>query len=75
MGEWLSDYWPNRFGVNVLDGTSWEIVIEYDNGIPPMNFSGSNSYPYNFDRFQCLFGLSFTEDEDENEEDVEVEDE
>lgn len=59
MGEWMSVYWPDRFGWSVMDGTSWDIAIEYDNGIPTMKFSGSNSYPYNFDRFQCLFGLSF----------------
>ena len=59
MGEWLEEYYPERFGIAVCDGTQWEIRIEYDDGTGAAEFYGSNSYPYNFERFQYLFGLSF----------------
>lgn len=57
--EWMPEYWPDRFGVSVLDGTQWSLKIEFSNGHPAWESFGSNSYPYNFDDFQRLFGLGF----------------
>lgn len=57
MGEWKGSYSPERFGHMVLDGTQWEIEIEYDNGHRKVRFDGDNSYPYNFFDLQALFGV------------------
>lgn len=66
IGEWRRRYSTQRFGYTVCDGTQWELVIEYYNGHKPVRFDGDNSYPYNFDKFQMLFGIDETE-EDEDE--------
>lgn len=57
MGEWKRSYSPERFGHMVLDGTQWEIEIEYENGHRKVRFDGDNSYPYNFYDLQALFGV------------------
>ncbi|MBE5848512.1 MAG: hypothetical protein E7300_12685 [Lachnospiraceae bacterium] len=46
MGEWDS-----RYENHVLDGIQWSVDIKYDHEEPAKHFSGSNRYPYNFDRF------------------------
>jgi hypothetical protein len=66
IGEWRRRYSTKRFGYMVLDGTQWELEFEYNNGHKPVRFDGDNSYPYNFDKFQILFGIDVTE-EDEDE--------
>lgn len=66
IGEWRRRYSTRRFGYMVLDGTQWELEFEYNNGHKPVRFDGDNSYPYNFDKFQMLFGIDVTE-EDEDE--------
>ena len=66
IGEWRRRYTTKRFGYMVLDGTQWELEFEYNNDHKPVRFDGDNSYPYNFDKFQMLFGIDVTEqDEDE----------
>lgn len=65
IGEWRRRYSTKRFGCMVLDGTQWELEFEYNNGHKPVRFDGDNSYPYNFDKFQMLFGI----DDNEAEED------
>lgn len=67
IGEWRRRYSTKRFGYTVCDGTQWELVFEYDNGHRPVKFDGDNSYPYNFDKFQILFGIDDTEEDDEDE--------
>jgi hypothetical protein len=57
MGEWRKYYSLERLGIMVLDGTQWNIEIEYDNEYKNIKFGGSNSYPYNFNQFQALFGI------------------
>ena len=66
IGEWRRRYSTERFGYVVCDGTQWELEFEYNNGHKPVRFNGDNSYPYNFDKFQMLFGIDAIE-EDENE--------
>jgi len=66
IGEWRRRYSTKRFGYTVCDGTQWELEFEYNNGHKPVRFDGDNSYPYNFDKFQMLFGIDVTE-EDEDE--------
>ena len=64
MGEWQSTYRTERFGYVVMDGTQWSLKIEYSNGTRTAYFSGSNAYPYNFDKLKALFGIEDDEEED-----------
>lgn len=57
IGEWRHSYRTKRFGYVVLDGTQWSLQFEYKNGIKPISYYGSNSYPYNFDKFKVLLGI------------------
>ena len=66
IGEWRRRYSTERFGYVVCDGTQWELEFEYNNGQRPIRFNGDNSYPYNFNKFQMLFGIDDSgDDEDE----------
>ena len=66
IGEWRRRYSTKHFGYMVCDGTQWELEFEYSNGHRPVRYDGDNSYPYNFDKFQMLFGIEvIEEDEDE----------
>jgi hypothetical protein len=65
IGEWRRRYSTLRFGYTVCDGTQWELEFEYYNGHKTVKFDGDNSYPYNFDKFQMLFGIDDTEEGDE----------
>ena len=67
IGEWLRRYSTKRFGYTVCDGTQWELEFEYSNDHKPVKFDGDNSYPYNFDKLQMLFGIDVTEEDDEDE--------
>lgn len=44
LGEWDKDYSPERFCVSCLDGTKWELKVEYKDG-SSVEFSGRNAYP------------------------------
>lgn len=57
IGEWRKDYNPERFGIAVLDGTQWQLKFEFNNGRKPCKFSGSNSYPYNFNKLLDIFEI------------------
>lgn len=57
VGEWDEEYRPERFGIAVCDGISWNIEFEFRDGYGPICFSGSNAYPYNFDRLLALMGI------------------
>jgi hypothetical protein len=57
IGEWRSKYDLRRFDCMVLDGTQWELEIDFSNGHKPVKIYGDNAYPYNFDRFQELLGI------------------
>lgn len=57
IGEWKSHYDVSRFDVRILDGISWSLRVEYNNGKKPASFSGINDYPYNFDDLIGLFCL------------------
>ena len=57
IGEWDEKYDTSRFGVFIMDGTSWNLEIHYSNGHTPVEIHGSNAYPYNFDRLLDLFEM------------------
>lgn len=62
IGEWKHKY----VDPNVLDGTQWELVIEYSNGRKPAKYYGSNAFPFNFDEFSEFMGnIPYTDDEEE----------
>ena len=63
IGAWRNHYNTRRFGYEVLDGTQWCLTITYLDG-KKKEYSGSNSYPYNFDELCDLFEIKM-EDEDE----------
>ena len=63
IGEWRRRYTTKRHGYMVLDGTQWELEFEYTNGHKPVRFDGDNSYPYNFDKFERLFGIDVIEED------------
>jgi hypothetical protein len=65
MGEWMRSYSLKRFGYMVLDGTQWEVEIEYDNGHRNVRFDGDNSYPYNFNDLKVLFGIKEDSEDEE----------
>ena len=44
IGEWKQRY----INPDVLDGTQWSILIEFDGNKKSIQISGSNAYPYNF---------------------------
>lgn len=67
IGEWRPSYRTGRFGYVVLDGTQWSLQFEYNNGIKPISYYGSNSYPYNFGKLKALFGI---DDDIDDEEDI-----
>lgn len=66
VGEWRRNYDTERFGISVLDGTQWDLTIEYNNGRKAFTSGGSNAYPYNFKKLTELFGIE-EETEEENE--------
>ena len=51
LGEWKHKY----VDPCVLDGTQWELTIEYINGFKAQKFHGSNAYPWNFNKLKDLF--------------------
>lgn len=57
IGEWRKDYNPERFGIAVLDGTQWQLKLEFNNARKPCEFGGSNSYPYNFNKLLDIFEI------------------
>lgn len=65
IGEWRRRYTTQRFGYTVCDGTQWKLEFEYNNGHKPVRIDGDNSYPYNFDKFQMLFGIDDTDEHED----------
>lgn len=66
IGEWKRHYDPEAYGIIVMDGTQWELTIEYADG-RKAEFDGSNAYPFSFDTFCELVG--YEEDEPDDDED------
>ncbi len=58
IGEWKKEYCDPY----VMDGTQWELEIMFTEERKPVQISGSNAYPYNFEDLTEFLGL---EEEDE----------
>lgn len=67
IGEWRSNYDLRRFGYDFLDGTQWELEIFFSDGHKPVKKYGSNSYPYNFNKFLELLGIDPDDEEAEDD--------
>lgn len=61
IGEWRTSY----MNPDILDGTQWELTIEFSDGHKPFKTGGSNAYPYNFDELKELLGVDQEEEEEE----------
>ena len=49
--------WKSKYDDNdVMDGTQWELIVEYENGETD-EFYGSNDFPPNFDRLLELMEM------------------
>ena len=62
IGEWRTNY----MNPDVLDGTQWELTIEFSDGHKSFKTGGSNAYPYNFNALQELLGIKPDEEDDED---------
>ncbi len=60
LGEWRKSYNTKRFGIHVLDGYSWKLRIEYNNGKRPFVSGGDNAFPYNFDRLAGMLEINLS---------------
>lgn len=70
IGEWRRRYDLRRFGYIVLDGTQWELTIEFSDGQKKVTINGDNAYPYNFHKLRELLGmLPYDEEEIFDDED------
>lgn len=55
MGEWRSHYFDPDYAV--LDGNSWSINVEYDDGRGPVTFGGLYAYPWNIEDLDDILGI------------------
>jgi hypothetical protein len=67
ISEWRRTYDTRRFGYEVLDGTQWELKIFFSDGHKPVVKYGSNSYPYNFNKFLELLAIDPESEEMEDD--------
>jgi hypothetical protein len=49
IGEWNKSYTPDKYGIQVLDGTGWDLKFYFKDGIKK-EYSGYNHCPYNFNQ-------------------------
>jgi hypothetical protein len=66
LGEWRKNYVPERFGYSVLDGTQWQLTINFSNGHKPLKVYGSNAYPYNYHELLELLDVDQLGDQGED---------
>ena len=59
IGEWREEYDVDRFDIIIMDGVQWDLEFVFSNGYGPITINGNNSYPYNFNEFERLFGIDF----------------
>lgn len=65
IGEWRHEYNAMDYGVAVMDGTQWELTIEYANGRKAAKYSGDNAYPFSFDKLEELLKIEEEYEDDE----------
>lgn len=57
VADWQKEYCDN----NILDGTQWELCIDFENACEPLCLSGSNAYPPYYERLLNLLRPFFRE--------------
>ena len=57
IGEWHHNY----SDPNILDGTQWELFIEYSDDRKKKMYCGSNAFPFSFMEFCELIGIQDSE--------------
>lgn len=56
LGEWRRTYFPEQYGMRVLDGEQWSLRLSFANSKRSVIFEGDNVYPFNFEEVRQLFG-------------------
>ena len=56
IGEWKREYRLSSFAV--MDGTQWELKIQFCGEHKPVKSCGDNAYPYNFDELKELLEVN-----------------
>ena len=64
LEEWKKTYSPKPYGMYILDGTQWDLKLEYSDGIRPVKYEGDNVFPWNFEELCTIFGVDWTRYED-----------
>ena len=59
LEEWKKTYSPKPYGMYILDGTQWDLKLEYSDGIRPVKYEGDNVFPWNFEELCALFGVDW----------------
>ena len=59
LEEWKKTYSPKPYGMYILDGTQWELKLEYGDGIRPVRYTGDNVFPWDFEELCALFGMDW----------------
>ena len=49
--------WEQTYDEPAMDGTTWNLEIYFNNDKEPMQYCGSNLYPYNFESLRELLGF------------------
>ena len=63
IGEWRRNYDLYRYGMAVMDGVQWEVMLSFSNGHKAVAYRGDNAYPYNFREVLGWFDISLDEEE------------
>ena len=64
LEEWKKTYSAKPYGMYFLDGTQWELKLEYGAGIRPVRYTGDNVFPWNFEELCAFFGMDWARYED-----------
>ena len=64
LEEWKKTYSPKPYGMYFLDGTQWELKLEYGDGIRPVKYTGDNVFPWNFEELCAIIGVDWARYED-----------
>lgn len=55
IGEWENEYTPEKFGITIMDGFSWDIEFVFSNKEETKRVLCQNIEPHNFNDFLNLF--------------------
>ena len=67
LEEWKKTYSPKPYGMYILDGTQWDLKLEYSDGIRPVKYEGDNVFPWNFEELCAIFGMDWARYEERDD--------